>query len=173
MSLIGGGALVSSAKNVFVTRRARARRPDGTVFGFRKAFVSTTFDLAKWANARGYGDDYLDHMVIDGTIKKVLRAGKKGVGKQWYDNMTGWDRQKSKRVGLLTQKVGMRLDWDWWGRGHPVTILHVPDNHVRAALRSPSCATNFFLLRVINCRVIYYVQLLVILRTGIFYGRLG
>jgi hypothetical protein len=130
MALVGGKALISSAKSVIVSRRARARMPDGTVFGWRKSMISTTFDLDKWAAARGYGEEHLERMRDDGTLQRVLVHGKKGVNLDWYDNTTGWDREKSKRVGVLAQKVGMRMDWDWWGRAHPVTVLHVPDNHV-------------------------------------------
>lgn len=36
----------------------------------------------------------------------------------------------SKRTGLIVRKIGMKTEVDFWGRGQPVTVLQVQDNHV-------------------------------------------
>jgi len=45
------------------------------------------------------------------------------------DPSTGWS-QKSRRVGVLAQKVGMTHDWDSWLNFVPLTIIHIPGCYV-------------------------------------------
>lgn len=46
-----------------------------------------------------------------------------------HDPKTGWT-YKSRRVGLIAKKVGMKTVWNEWGVMMPVTILSVRNNHV-------------------------------------------
>lgn len=40
-------------------------------------------------------------------------------------------RGESVRCGALAVKIGMKMEVDWWGRTHPVTVLQLQDNQVR------------------------------------------
>lgn len=111
-------------------------RPDGTAFGPRKSFVASTMDLERWATRLGYSQERLEELHKKGLLKKILQNGMKGNNYQWYDKRTGWTRGKSKRVGVLAVKLGMKMEQDWWGTAHAVTVLQLLDNVVRSIFHS-------------------------------------
>lgn len=128
-------ALAFRAKGLISRSRAsipcrQPYRPDGTAHGPGKSFVQSTMDLEKWAARLGYSQERLDELNQKGLLKKILQAGVKGTNYQWYDKSTGWTRGKSKRVGVLAVKLGMRMEKDWWGTAHAVTVLQLLDNVV-------------------------------------------
>jgi hypothetical protein len=106
-------------------------KKDGSAYGPGKAFVQSTMDLEKWATRLGYSQERLEELQSKGLLKRILKFGVKGTNYQWYDKKTGWTRGKSKRVGVLAVKRGMKLEKDWWGTAHAVTVLQILDNNVR------------------------------------------
>ena len=64
-------------------------------------------------------------------MRKIVVGGKIGADAEWFNRVTGWKRLESRRTGLLGTKIGMRLEMDWWGELHPVTLVHIPYNFVR------------------------------------------
>jgi hypothetical protein len=128
------GGLLKSIQNNLPTRTGRRRTNrfrDGTKFGPKKMFIASSFDLEKWANRRGYGLEHMEKLHKSGVLEKILIGGAKGAQWQWYDNTTGWDRQTTTRIGAIATKVGMKMEQDFWGRAHPVTLLQLKDNQVR------------------------------------------
>lgn len=120
--------LISSVKASFLQRQPY--KPDGTAFGPRKAFVQSTLDLERWSTRLGYSQERLEELNSKGLLKKILQKGMKGTNFQWYDKKTGWTRGKSIRVGVLAVKLGMKMEKDWWGTAHAVTVLQLLDNVV-------------------------------------------
>jgi len=128
LAMRGSGRVRQRKEQNLPTRR---RVTDGTTLGYKGWMVSTSFDLEKWAQKRGYDHKGLEYLEAKGVLKKILVAGKRGADVQWYDPKTRWARAVSRRTGLLGTKVGMRIEFDWWGELHPVTLIHVPHNYVR------------------------------------------
>lgn len=128
-SLLSSRGLV--AKSKASTPHRDVYRRDGTAFGPRKAFVQSNLDLERWATRLGYSQERLEELHSKGLLKRILQQGMKGTNYQWYDKKTGWTRGKSKRVGVLAVKLGMKMEKDWWGTAHAVTLLQLLDNVVR------------------------------------------
>lgn len=124
--------LISKSKASVPLRQPK--KPDGTTFGPGKAFVSSTMDLERWATRLGYSQERVEELHSKGLLKRILQHGMKGNNYQWYDKRTGWTRGKSKRVGVLAVKLGMKMEQDWWGTAHAVTVLQLLDNVVRTLL---------------------------------------
>jgi large subunit ribosomal protein L3 len=120
--------LIARSRASFLPRQPYKR--DGTAFGPQKAFVQSTLDLERWATRLGYSQERLEELHQKGLLKKILQDGMKGNNYQWYDKKTGWTRGKSKRVGVLAVKLGMKMEKDWWGTAHAVTVLQLLDNVV-------------------------------------------
>lgn len=110
-------------------------RKDGTAFGPGKAFVQSTMDVEKWAARLGYSQERLNELHEKGLLKKIIQAGVKGTQYRWYDKKTGWKRGVSKRVGVMAVKLGMKMEQDYWGTAHPVTVLQLLDNVVRQKIK--------------------------------------
>lgn len=93
--------------------------------------MQSTLDLERWATRLGYSQERIEELNAKGLLKKILQHGMKGINYQWYEKKTGWTRGKSKRVGVLAVKLGMKMEKDWWGTAHAVTVLQLLDNVVR------------------------------------------
>ncbi|XP_049852250.1 50S ribosomal protein L3-like [Schistocerca gregaria] len=134
--------LVSRIKGTAPTRY----RKDGSSFGPDRMFVQSTFDLEKWINRLSYTQQQLEELNQKGLLRKMLKEGVKGVNYQWYDEKTGWTRGESKRTGVLAVKVGMKMEKDWWGTAHPVTLLQLLDNVVVQVKRKET--DNYYALQI-------------------------
>lgn len=123
----------------------RGRHVEGKFFGYQKSFVMSNFKVKKWAEQRGYSEEYLNELIEKGTMRRILSSGVKGSGYVWYDRKTGWKRTVSKRTGVLAIKVGMKQEKDWWGEAHPVTVLQLQDNVVCVNYHDPQVLYIFLL----------------------------
>jgi large subunit ribosomal protein L3 len=97
-----------------------------------RVFHQQSFDLDKYLyDVKGYTDAEVQQLERDGKLVALLSNKKIATGKVIPEDVkTGWKRGISKRTGLLVRKIGMKTEVDFWGRGQPVTVLQVQDNHV-------------------------------------------